>query len=90
MALHVRNMGKVIKGKTLDDAGHIVANILGGKMKLYNLFPQNRGINRESGRTKWRNICMNFLKKFGNTKDTYVEFEATLIMQILMIKTHWH
>jgi len=46
MALHVRNMGKVIKGKTLDDAGHIVANILGGKMKLYNLFPQNRGINR--------------------------------------------
>ena len=34
-------------GKSNDDAGHIIANILGGTGKeLYNIFPQSININR--------------------------------------------
>ena len=43
-----RDLGKKIRdrGKPGDDCGHIIARSLGGKMVDFNLFPQNRDINR--------------------------------------------
>lgn len=34
------------KGRPGDDAGHMLANLLGGLMKTFNLYPQNSTINR--------------------------------------------
>jgi hypothetical protein len=43
----IRHRGEIsLDGEPLDDCGHIVAALYGGKMVEFNLFPQNKFINR--------------------------------------------
>jgi hypothetical protein len=73
MAAQVRALGK-----SGDDAGHIVANILGGKMRLYNLFPQNLNKNRGEYKNTVESHIKDFLVKYNTAKD-YVDFDVNLV-----------
>ena len=68
-------------GKSGDDCGHIVANVLGGPMLPYNLFPQNLSKNRG----EFKNTVEGHMQKFlemdkENKKSKYeVDYQATLV-----------
>jgi len=78
-----QTLAKKIKemGKNGDDCGHIVASVLGGPMKAYNLFPQNLAINRGEFRTTVEAHMQNFLKlgKENNNGNYQVSFTANLV-----------
>lgn len=68
-------------GKPGDDCGHIAANVLGGPMVAYNLFPQNLSKNRG----EFKNTVEAHMQKFlemdkENRNSRYeVDYHATLI-----------
>ena len=65
-------------GKTGDDCGHIVANILGGPMQAYNLFPQNLSKNRGEFKSTVEAHMQKFLEA-DQKGDRSVDYLATLV-----------
>ncbi|CAG2112679.1 unnamed protein product [Medioppia subpectinata] len=76
MAALVRAMGRGSWGG--DDCGHVVASVLGGPMKLYNLFPQNLSKNRGEFKSTVEAHVQKFLQKFNKLND-YVDYEISLV-----------
>jgi hypothetical protein len=75
MAELVRGYGYGSKGG--DDCGHIIANMLGGKMRLYNLFPQEKCTNRVEFKNTVEMHVYKFLDNFKSEKP-YVLFAVNL------------
>ena len=73
LAADIREMGK-----SGDDCGHIVANILGGPMKPYNLFPQNLNKNRGEFKSTVEAHMQKFLE-LDKTGSYSVDYRANLV-----------